>query len=215
MPKRPIHKGQFKGFAGLCLTGAAGEENLGVWGDCIEGFYALENADKFGSDGTDNQTLENAINADLFTDYGVTDMWKMWSLCRSHICDSFVLRQFASDCIEHAGAVIMPNEQIVADSVDCARSYAVGDCDHNMLMAALETIEARRNVSPNDLEHQKHFLNIISHTLRPHPDGGAIQCVVNIPRCLTDMGLSDDEESAWQLTAFKQRCADAGYFDEA
>lgn len=223
MPKKPIHKGQFSSFAALCCApGNEENPNFGMYQDVFDAFY--------GTEGDDSSTVEAALNADL-SQWEIPDSFILWAMCRAHVIDSFVLRQFASDCLEHAAPAILAASlgldadllplsghgtmsNFIANVVDCARSYAVADCDTVMLTDTREEVTTLLEASTGLAPHMKHFINVCQYVLGPHPDGGAVQCAMNIPRCLLEIGLSDTDESGWQLEALKTRCRDAGFFDE-
>lgn len=203
MAKKMISQGVLSNLPGICYGDPAMEYNP-VFTSIIDNFF---------SEG--ERTLEDAIDHDM-TEWGVPDNLLLWTICRATVVDSFVLRQFASDCIEHAGAVLVPDEDdLVAEAVACARSYAVAECDHNMLLAAQDIVMARLEATPSDSQHQIHFFATTVHTLAAHPDGGAIQCVMNLPRCYDQIGEDSVALGAWMKAAFRQRCQDAGFFDEA
>jgi hypothetical protein len=190
-----------------------------MWQDIFDAFYG----------DSDTSTVEASLDADL-TQWKIPDSFKLWAMCRSHVIDSFVLRQFASDCIEHAAPAVLEKSRgldadllplsghgtlpnFLANVVSCARSYALAECDTVMLTDTREEVLVLLE-SDSLEEHMKHFLNVCQHILSTHPDGGAVQCAMNIPRCLTDIGLNGPDEEAWQLEALKTRCRDAGFFDE-
>jgi hypothetical protein len=96
MPKKQVHKGQFSAFASLCCSpGNEDNPSFGMWQDIFDAFYG----------DSDTSTVEASLDADL-TQWKIPDSFKLWAMCRSHVIDSFVLRQFASDCIEHAAPAV-------------------------------------------------------------------------------------------------------------
>lgn len=210
MVKRYVSRGQFTAFAGLCC----GDETHPMFEEYEEVFTEFYAESTEGAE--DGSTLEHAIDVDL-SRWGLPTNFILWALCRAHIVDSFVLRLFASDCIENVKDLIVPDDKvgpvIVDEAVACARSYAVGDCDHEMLMEMLEKVESYILSKPWK-ENEIYFLNTVAHTLRPHPDGGAIQCVMNIPRCLEQMGIRSEGEMEWQRQRFRSRCEEQGWFDD-
>lgn len=205
MAKKMISKGLFSGLAGICYGPNIPEGADHSFDDVFETFFADEC----------ERSLEEGIDYDL-SPWGVPDHLMLWTLCRATVVDSFVLRQFSSDCIEHTGPVLAPGEEdIVAEAVGCARSYATAECNHEMLIETQDKMMSRMTASPNTPEHVSHFFGVVVHTLAAHPDAGAIQCVMNLPRCYDQVGEDSVALQAWMKAAFRQRCQDAGFFDEA
>ena len=200
MPKKMISKGIFSNLPGLC------------YGEGSPQFEEKYNVifDVFFAEG--DRPLQYAIDVDL-SPYGIPDNFLLWTLCRASVVDSFVLRQFASDCIEFAGSVLVPDEGLLAECVTCARDYAVGDCDYDMLMATKQLAVDRMFV-PETPENVTHFFNVVQHVLSSHPDAGALQCVMNLPRSFDQQGEDSGVLGAWMKAAFWRRCQEAGFFDE-
>lgn len=204
MAKKMISKGLFSGLAGICYGPNIPEGADHSFDDVFETFFA----------GQEERTLEDGIDYDL-SPWGVPDSLMLWTLCRATVVDSFVLRQFSSDCVEYAGQTMTGNEELLAECVACARSYASAECDHEMLVATQSKALDAAFASPSTDECTVHFWNVVQHTLAPHPDAGAIQCVMNLPRCMDQLGEDSVAFQAWMKAAFRQRCQEAGFFDEA
>ena len=214
MPKKMISRGVLSKMPGICYGDAEMEYNP-VFTSIIDNFFV---------DG--DRTLEDAIDHDM-TEWDVPDNLLLWTICRATIVDSFVLRLFASDCIEQTVSTILEHEapdisllpiddtleEFVAEVIGCARSYATGECDVEMMKETQQEV-VDLMVSPELPEHLGHFLNVCRHILDAHPDGGAIQCVMNLPRCYDQIGADSVALGAQMKAAFRSRCAEAGFFGE-
>jgi hypothetical protein len=198
MTKKMISQGVLSNLPGICY-GDRGMEYNPVFTSIIDNFFT-----------EGERTLEDAIDHDM-SEWDVPDNLLLWTICRSTVVDSFVLRQFASDCIEHTGPVLAPGEEdLVAEAVECARSYATAGCNHETLIETQDKMMARIEDT-----HFGHFFGVVVHTLAAHPDAGALQCVMNLPRCYVQTGNDSAALGVWMKAAFRQRCQDAGFFDEA
>lgn len=202
---RKIFLGQIRPHPMMCCgPGHEGEPTYQNFEDLFAFF--------FGEDG--EGTLLNAIDGDVSA-FGIGPFYKLWSLCWPHIVERDVLHRFSRDCLERTLGIweeFHPGDDQISRAVLTAAMNAEGRCTPEELDAIRQEISDRIDIEPTE-GCCALILKAALSVMTAEPGGGAINCVVQIPEAIEVYGVRSKElESEAQLSIFRARCEQAGYF---